>query len=549
MRTDSAALTVPVTQTPPAETVPERVTSSGLRGFAILGALLFLTVLLQILSGAYRAEFSAYPDEPAHYVTSLMVREYITGPHPFSPLAFAEQYYHHYPKVAIGHWPPFFYLVQALWMLLFSAARASVRLEIAFTTAILGFSFWQEARRWFGNAPAILGAALLICLPLVQDSTDQEMAETLLALCCYWCVIYFGRFLDSQKRSDSLLFGLWFALAVLTKGSGWLLALVPCIGFLLTRKVRVVFTREFWFGLLLAAALCVPWQLATFQSAQRGWAGGAHPTAAYTVSALFQFFSITVDIVGPVLATIAGLGIVITVLIPLFRKPVRTTPAIMLGLLIADLIFHSVVPAGVEDRKMIMAVPAILYFLFTGGLWLADIVPAPSHFARWKRPALAALAAVLFFSTVFRIPRDSHYGYAEAARFLVSDPSLRSASILVSSGSIGEGLLISEVAILQPRPHDVILRATKELAHVDWAGGHYESLYHDTPSLRRYLEQANISSVVVDTYHGSGSFPHEILVKRALKEKTGKFRLRAEFAGRSDSGEPGKVQIYERTAP
>ena len=551
MRTDSVDLTVPVTTTPRAAAVAGRSRSFVLPGLAVLGGLLLLAILLQILSGAYHAEFSAYPDEPAHYVTSLMLREYITGPHPLSPLKFAEDYYHHYPKVAFGHWPPFFYVVQAFWMLLFSAARASVRLEVAFTTALLGFSLWHEARRWFsrslGNLPALLAAALLVCLPLVQESTDQEMAETLLTLCCFWSTIYFGRFLDSRKLPDALFFGLYFALAVLTKGSGWLLVFVPVISLLLTRKVRLAFSRNFWLGLLLAAALCVPWQLATLHSAERGWAGGSHPSAGYTLSALAQFFAVTIRIVGPVLSVLVGIGILVTVLLPLFRARVKTVPAILFALLAGDWIFHSLVPAGVEDRKMIMAVPALIYFLFEGGLWLAEFLPLRDRFAVWKRPAVAALAAVVFFATVFSIPHDSHYGYTEAARFLVSDPALQSASVLVSSGSIGEGLLISEVAMRDPRPKALVLRATKELAHMDWTGAHYESVYHDTASLLQYFHQAQVKGIVIDTYKGPGLFPHEELVKRALQQSHGKFRLRAEFTGHSDSGEPGQVQVYELT--
>src|ERR1700737_1922031 len=87
-------------------------------------ALVFLTlfgivVSLQVASGAYHSEFGGYPDEPAHYVTSLMVHDYIAQMHWFSPTQFAEDYYAHYPKVAMGHWPPLLYVVQGAWMLIF----------------------------------------------------------------------------------------------------------------------------------------------------------------------------------------------------------------------------------------------------------------------------------------------------------------------------------------------------------------------------------------------------------------------------------------------
>src|SRR5438270_8748323 len=120
---------------------------------------LFLTlvVLLQLASGTYHAELAGYPDEPAHYVTSLMVREYILHPN-LSPIQFARDYYYHYPKVAFGHWPPFLYVVQALWMLLFSPSRTSVFAELALTTAFLAYAVYAEVRRFFGwNAGVLAG--------------------------------------------------------------------------------------------------------------------------------------------------------------------------------------------------------------------------------------------------------------------------------------------------------------------------------------------------------------------------------------------------------
>ncbi len=516
---------------------------------AILAGLFALAVVLQLLNGAFGSEFNAYPDEPAHYVTSLMIREYITGPHPFSPLKFAEQYYHHYPKVAFGHWPPVFYVVQAAWMLLFSASRASVRLEIAFTTALLAFSLWREARHWFGHFWALLAAVLLVCVPLIQNSTDEEMAEILLVLCCFWSTIYFSRYLESGAPSDSAWFGGYFSLAVLTKGSGWLLVLLPPIALLLTRKLKYLLKGSFWYGVVLIAVLCLPWQILTLHSASRGWSGGSQPSLSYTLPALAQFLGLLVSILGPVLSILVALGIVVQVIVPLFSRAVSAVPAAMIGLILGDWIFHAAVPAGVEDRKMIIAVPAIIYFLFAGAIWLADHIPfgIPMH---WRQAIVAVLSAFAFATTTFTIPRASHFGYSEAARFIVSDPSLRNATLMVSSGSIGEGLLISEIAMCEPRPRDTILRATKQLAQVDWAGTNYRSFYKTPVELLRYLSGAHISGVVLDDYRGESEFPHQELVERTIQENPGDFQLLAVFSGHED-GTPGKVKVYRvlSTAP
>ncbi|MGB6075548.1 MAG: hypothetical protein WBG29_07920, partial [Candidatus Acidiferrales bacterium] len=86
--------------------------------FLIWLILLVPVLCLQWYDHAFLGEFGGYPDEPAHYVTGLMFHDYFASLHYFSPLQFAENYYVHYPKVGIGHWPPVFYLLQAFWTLI-----------------------------------------------------------------------------------------------------------------------------------------------------------------------------------------------------------------------------------------------------------------------------------------------------------------------------------------------------------------------------------------------------------------------------------------------
>ena len=505
-----------------------------------------LAVALQIASGAYAAEFGGYPDEPAHYVTSLMMREYVTGPNPLSPMQFAQQYYAHYPKVAFGHWPPLFYMVQALWMILFSPARVSVLLELAVTTAFLAYSVYSEARRWFGWTAGALAGLLTVCLPVVQRYTDEEMAEILLVLVCFWSAIYFARYLDSERWQDSLWFGVFFSLAVLTKGNGWLLAMVPPIALVLTRKLRLLFRPSFWVSALLVAIICVPWQLTTMHLAEEGWNGGSHPNMAYTISALGQFLLLFARLTGPFLALLILIGLAVEVFIPMFRRPVAAGPAVMAAFICAVWIFHSVVPAGVEDRKLIIAIPALILFLLAGGFWVARHLPLPHRIAHWRYAAVALVAAAFFFFETFSIPRETHFGYHEAAQFLTSTPQFRGNTILVASGSIGEGLLVSEIAMRQPRPVDTIIRATKALAKMNWNGSEYRSLYSTPEQLLSFLARKGVQLVVTDTWKGGDDLAHVLLLHRTIAE-SGRFLRVATFSPR-DSSAQGEVDIYRFAA-
>src|ERR1039457_5065466 len=72
-------------------------------------------VLLQWKAGAFTAEFSGYPDEASHYLSGLLVSNYIAAGFPSSPIPYAEKFYIQYPYIGIGHWPPLFYAVEGVW--------------------------------------------------------------------------------------------------------------------------------------------------------------------------------------------------------------------------------------------------------------------------------------------------------------------------------------------------------------------------------------------------------------------------------------------------
>lgn len=511
---------------------------------AVFTLFFVIVVALQLVSGAYRAEFGAYPDEPAHYVTSLMLRDYVTHFYAGSPLRFAQDYYRHYPKVAFGHWPPLFYILQSAWMMLFSASRASVRLEMAVTTALLAYSVYREGKQWFGLQAALLGGLLTACLPLVQTYSDEEMAESLLTLLCFWTVIYFARYVEEQRRRDALLFAACFSAAVLTKGSGWLLAMIPPIVLLLSRKLSLLKRVWLWipFGIIFVA--CVPWQMMTMRLAERGWDGGSKPSVAYTTNALAGFLLLFPKILGPLLLLFMVVGVFVLVLAPSIKSPVAPRMAGLFGLLISVWIFHSLVPAGVEDRKLVIAVPAMVLFALGGGIWIANRIRPGNGLYAWRYRLTAGLAAVCFFTMTFSVPRIQHYGFIEAARYLTSHKDLQNVKLLVSSESGGEGMLVSEVAMDERQPADEIVRGTKALASVAWNGIDYHCTYSTASQIRDYLLRDHVQVIVLDTFAPQIHFAHNALLRQAI-DADKHYVLVATFPSH-DRGVSGQVQIYRR---
>ena len=494
-------------------------------------------LILQAASGTYHSEFGGYPDEPAHYVTSLMLRDYIVQMKPESPMHFASEYYKHYPKVAFGHWPPLFYLVQAPWMLIFSASRFSVLLEMALLAALLAYSVYLAVRSSFGTSAGVLAGLLTVFLPVVQMFTDEIMSETLLVLCCFWGAVYYARYLDSGRWQDSLWFGIFSSMAVLTKGNGWLMGMVPPVALILTRRFRLLLQPSFWLPLGVVGLLCGPWQVFTMEMARRGWTGGDQPNLAYTLNASGMFLRLLVELTGPALGLLAALGFVVTVVIPWFRKSVKAEWAVMAALVFATWVFHSLVPAGIEPRKMFPAVPALILFLFAGGAWLANRLPRA--WAEWRPIAVAVVAALFFSLQTFAVQHEEHFGYMDAAQWIEARPEFRDSAVLVSSESDGEGMLISEVAMLAPKPPRIVLRGTKALAQSDWNGGHYESLFKTPAELTEFLKREHVRLVVMDDYLLRSPLPHHALILRAIQQLPAVWQLAAEIPG-----DRGKVRIY-----
>src|SRR5687768_1057590 len=90
----------------PARSALAARTTGSLYLIAVFALLLAEVLLLQWLGGAYASGFGGHPDEAAHYVSSLMVRDFLPQAASGHPMQFAQSYYLHYPKVAIGNWPP-----------------------------------------------------------------------------------------------------------------------------------------------------------------------------------------------------------------------------------------------------------------------------------------------------------------------------------------------------------------------------------------------------------------------------------------------------------
>ncbi len=508
----------------------------GLKKLKFTDLLIFLLFFgvqlgLQSANGAFVSEWGGHPDEAAHYITGLMVRDYIASLELTSPIKFAEDYYIYYPKVAIGHWPPVFYIIQATWMLIFSHSKTSIILLMAFLSALLAGTVFMAAKKEFGYHTAIATALLLIGLPLTQEYSGMVMAEIPLALFSTWAVLCFGLFLDTGKCRWSLGFAVFAVLAILTKGNALALALVPPLSLLLTRRFYLLGRMNFWYPGVIVLAVCGPWYGLTLDMVTNGWHRESI-SADFTVAAIPFFLCHFVKVAGLGLSVLMVPGFIKKIVSPYRKREIQGKWAALAALLLSVYIFHFMVPAGMENRHLLTAVPAQLMFLAAGTSYMARMLPRKLNFPSFKL-AQSRTLAILTITTLgvftwenFAIPAKKWHGFGEVAQQLLSVPDFQNSAILISSDERGEGIFISEVAIREQRPDHMVLRASKVLSKSRWNGSEYTLSYRTPGEMMNFLKGLPVGIVVFDNSTPAGNHTgHHQLLKKTTEYYAGQWEL------------------------
>jgi hypothetical protein len=515
-----------------------------------------LVAVFHAASGSGRSELGSHPDEAAHFVTGLMVRDYLASGFHASPLRYADEYYQHYPKIGLGNWPPLFYVAQAVWLLVFPGGVGTVLHLVSLLACALalvtGWWLWRE----FGWVEAVTGAVLLTALPLVQEYSNMVMAEVLTTLLTFGAVGFFARYLEGAEWRGAVGFAVCAGLAIMTKGTGLALAWVPALAIVFTGRYGLLRRKSLWVAALLVAVIAGPWTWHFRNPERAGWEEPS-PSLPFTRVAIAFYGREMAVALGGLLAVLALAG-ALSLFLPRTRKPAIAVCSLAMAL--GAWIFQCLAPVGLEARHLTPAMPALIVVAMTGFHWLTERTRA--------RPAIAAGLLAVFFAwpaifhpatpppgygslgktvavSPFRIPRKEWHGFepvAEAA--LAAGPRRR---ILVASDARGEGMFIADMAARDPhRPSYTVERASKILASSTWSGSGYAPLYQTPEAVLKALQTAGIDSVVLDLSPDKIP-PHEQLLLQAVTSATSGFSPAGKWPlTRDGQTHPGALEVYQR---
>jgi 4-amino-4-deoxy-L-arabinose transferase-like glycosyltransferase len=490
--------------------------------------------------GAWHSDLAGDPDEAAHAVTSLMIRDYLAGGWKQPPLAFAERYYADFPKVALGHYPPGYYLLAGVAMLPVADISTLFVLQ-AILGAALVTVLYRLVSKVGGVWPGLAAAGLLAVLPAHLKLMQLVMSDILVALLALAAAMLWRDYLNKPASRRALGFGMVTAMAILTKGSAMGLCAIPPLATLFSGRLALLKRPSWWLCAAPVVVLAAPWMLYSSKITAEGM---MHvPLSKFIPDAASYYFQTLGTAMGWPLAALGAVGIVVMVL---RSKPSGEThqAASLAALTCGTVLIILLVPAGLTERYLMPCMPVIL----AGAVLLPCTSPPRTRSRVLTLSAVIAAGAL----TMAGWPEKQISGFSEAVE-KSGVPALNSgvsARWLVASDPRGEGAIIAAAAFECPQRSPSLLRVyrgSKELAKSDWMGRGYQAAFEDAGALLEHLDRRGITRVFVDhSAPESARKDHERLLEAALDASKDRWTLDFEQPVKRSRLQAGHLRIYRR---
>lgn len=432
-----------------------RITWSKERLLLILS---LLALLVAYLATCSTSEPFYNNDETRHLMTGVYFKD-VLHDLPLAHLrAYTINYYLQYPALGLLIWPPFFYLIEGLFMSVFGTSIVVGKALILLFTAVACSYLFLLVRRSHDALRATIALLMFGLSPLVFELSRYIMLEVPTMALSLAAIYHFTRYLDLERRRDLITAALASAFAALTRFDA--VYLLPFFVILLSvrRQVNILWRREALMTIAASLLIVAPWYVLSASSV--GWLHFKFATETLSPE-LPAFLSLKRLLFYPILLSrqlgvLASLAAAIGLIFGL-AAPYRERSLTYIVLIIATYITFT--PIGdMESRHTIYWLPAFAAFAADGIAIMTNRLRA----YRLYLP-LAGLVLVATGWTALAKPPRFVRGYEEAAQY-VSANTRSSPYCLFLGGLDGD-------FIYQLRRHDLsrklwILRADKLLFSV-----------------------------------------------------------------------------------
>lgn len=503
-------------------------------GFLVCIALLALAMaLLHALDSGLSGS-----DEGSHFLNGYLVWSYLAEGIGQSPIEFAKEFYLHYPKISIGHWPPLYYAFLGCLFFVLPHSPTWFMVVNLFVGVLPALVVGRVSRVALGSRWAVLASVVCVMTPICLGNTMRLMLDQALATVCLLAAMIWNRYAKEPYLKDGLLYALTAAIAIMVKGNGWMLGLFPLVHILLVSRWSLLCNWRTYVSVFFGLLIVSGWTIATYKISSDGF--NFKWGVDYFLRALPTFTVGLYETFGPIGSAAVFVGGIWT-----FLGEQDTTRGdigkVCVALALSTVLFHSIVPVDLDIRYMSPAVPPLTILLVIGVRWVVRF------FSGVVSPSLGVF---LILSAVLCIP-GFQFLHERRPRFdmrmdVVAEriAELGHAVVVVDGTPGVEGALIAEVALRDPKRSVFVVRSSQLLADSSFMGNRYTLRVDSPQAVLQSLD--NVSGDVVVVASGQliePRFPHSELLRSALSLPESPYRLEQSY---EHVRHQGKTDLFVR---
>jgi hypothetical protein len=448
-------------------------------------------VVTQNFSGAYNGDLNVTADESAHFTSSAMIHDYFIEGNFSRPLKFAMDYYSHFPRVAIGHWPPLFHFLQALVFMATGTSAAGAMIFQSLIAASTCATIAVIVARRTSWAVGLCGGAAMLATAQFMFSFNTIMLDNFVGFLILLTALAWSAYARTRSMVWSTVFGLSAAAAILTKGNAYGLAFLPIIHAILSRRSDLLLSVRTYISAFIVMVLTVPWYILTYKMASDGfnyaWGLG------YTRAALMAFSGGMPGLLGDI-GLLAFLLAAVVVGRSAWLGERDEMALSCLSATIGIFVFICLIPADISLRYLVDLFPCAFLTAVLGlDLWLRKTLPSIGAARR-----MAALSAVLILNAAltFNLPHRATFKMDAVAGTILASGS-DNPLVLICASARTEGALIAAFAEKDRNRSHFIIRGTKAIAASDFMGRDYKLRFENIADLERWIEENKIGWLVI----------------------------------------------------
>jgi len=418
---------------------------------------------------------------------------------------------------------------------------------LAAAGTLTAYRLSRFARLYSSRPVAISLAALFLLSPIIVDLSTAVMVDLVLIGLALEATWWLARYYVSGETRHVLLFGLFATCCCLTKGNGVAITLLPVLLVLATGRARLLRAGGLYAAAAMVALVAGPFAYISYRLCDSmgdfTGTGATHTFSRLLYFGMFLFHELT-----PVPFALALLGAAAAVCRAWTWPPALRTiaPAALVALAAAGILFHTVLPLEYYSGRYVAIAVAPLFALVPLGIAvLIDVAGYPAL----DRRATTAVLLVAILSVVLMRPAVTArrpLGFAQIVETL-GTAGLAGQRLLVISDEMGEGAMVTETAIRQPRPVPTIVRGSKLLADSDWMDNNLQTLFGSPAETLAQMEDLHVDLLVFDRSPESQELPYWSHVQEVIDQAGD--RLVPMLATRPDavSGPSRPIAVYRVT--